>query len=136
MSLKPDSDPYVCFRRREIKPLRKARRGDVQALDKLARLRDDLLRVRQILDLVGEREATRRDAIHSEHLIFEKRIAVRRMKKHLGVPTTERDPDATPEHRKKKLKRFDEFDESGYVIICFFCSCLADFRLTCKPLGS
>eukprot|EP00842_Homolaphlyctis_polyrhiza_P005502 jgi/Hompol1/5953/HPOL_001836-RA len=111
MSTKPDSDPYVCFRRREVKSLRKTRRGDTQALDKLKKLRDDLLKARMILDYVVERETTRRESVHLEHLIFEKRIYVRRLKRRLGVTTVDRDADATPESRRKKIKRRPDIDD-------------------------
>nr|KAJ3421685.1 Enhancer of polycomb-like protein 1 [Polyrhizophydium stewartii] len=112
MSLKPDTDPYVCFRRREVRVTRKARRGDTQAIERLRKLRDDLLKAKMILDLVAQREAARRESVHLEHLIFEKRIYVRRLKRRLGVSTSERDPDATPDSRRKK-KRATDADEPG-----------------------
>ncbi|KAH6582002.1 hypothetical protein BASA61_008749 [Batrachochytrium salamandrivorans] len=109
MSLKPDSDPYVCFRRREIKPLRKARRSDTQGLEKLKKLREDLYKAKLILDLVAQREVTRRESIHIEHLIFEKRIFVRRLKRRLGVM----DIDATPDTRRKRHRRPIESEENS-----------------------
>ncbi|EGF81202.1 hypothetical protein BATDEDRAFT_34799 [Batrachochytrium dendrobatidis JAM81] len=109
ISSKPDSDPYVCFRRREIKPIRKARRADIQGLDKLRKLREDLKNAKLILDLVTQREETRRDSIYMEHLIFERRILVRRLKRRLGVVDTE----ATPDSRRKKSRRLTDFDETG-----------------------
>ena len=109
MSVKPDNDPYVCFRRREIKTLRKARRGDVMAIDKLRKLREDLTRVKELLDLIHERETCRAQLLEAEREVVEKRVALRRMKKILGVNTP--DPDDQAEKPKRKIRR--AFTEDG-----------------------
>ncbi|KAJ3040400.1 Enhancer of polycomb-like protein 1 [Rhizophlyctis rosea] len=83
--LTSDSDPYICFRIREVKPVRKARRCDTQSLEKLRRLRDEMTKAKEILEMVTKREATRKESVNLEHLIFEQRVLVRRLKKKLGV---------------------------------------------------
>lgn len=85
----PDSDPYICFRRREVKQLRKARRSDTQSVDKLKRLRDELLHAREILELVALRETARREILELEQRIFDQRILLRRVKKKFGIPHVE-----------------------------------------------
>ncbi|KAJ3024110.1 Enhancer of polycomb-like protein 1 [Thoreauomyces humboldtii] len=108
--VKADNDPYVCFRRREVKAVRKTRtvRADSQSLDKLRRLRDEMNRARQILELITNREAARKESIVLEHLIFEQRVLVRRLKKKLGIVTSEKESDLSPEVRRRKVKRGDE----------------------------
>ena len=55
-STNPDSDPYVCFRVREIKNTRRVRRNDVFALEKTRKLRLDLVKSHQVALLVLQRE--------------------------------------------------------------------------------
>ncbi|KND00735.1 uncharacterized protein SPPG_03851 [Spizellomyces punctatus DAOM BR117] len=109
--LKPDNDPYVCFRRREVKTLRRPRRTDTHSLEKLRRLRDEMNRAKQILEMITNREAARKESIVLEHLIFEQRVLVRRLKKKLGIVTSEKESDVSPDVRRKKLKGVDSRDE-------------------------
>ncbi len=85
----PDSDPYICFRRREVKLLRKARRSDNHSIEKLKRLREELLRAREILELVAARETTRKELLEVEGRIFDQRIKIRRIKKKFGIAHVE-----------------------------------------------
>ena len=107
MSTKPDSDPYVCFRRRELKPLRKFRRSDAQSLERLQSLRAELIKAKDILLLVASRENIRKEALALDVAIFEQRCVVRRLKKKLGLPSSDRDWDTSsmvkPRKRLKKL---------------------------------
>lgn len=96
--------------------LRKTRgtRTDSQSLDKLRRLRDEMSRAKQILEMITNREAARKESIVLEHLIFEQRVLVRRLKKKLGIVTSEKESDVSPDIRKRKLKKTEDF---RYVII-------------------
>lgn len=110
----PDTDPYVCFRRREIKNLRKARRSDTFALDKVRKLREDLERTKELLQLVAERENERLNLHESFHLIIEKQIHVRRLKIILGIKT----PDVVHEDLpRKRLQSITNFNESTQIRI-------------------
>ncbi len=101
--LSNETDPYVCFRRREVKNnMRKTRRCDSQSLDKLRKLRDEMQKARDILELVSSRERLRKESALLEIEIFQERIKVRKMKKLLGVMTATTDADASPEKKKKK----------------------------------
>jgi enhancer of polycomb-like protein len=111
MSDKPDSDPYVCFRRREFKNLRKGRRGDMLALEKLKSLKDDMLRVKEILDLVHEREVIRNDILDIDQMIIEKRIVVRRLKRVLNINT----PDIMTSQEKAPKRSHRSVNDSQYV---------------------
>ncbi|KAG8879237.1 Enhancer of polycomb-like protein 1 [Tulasnella sp. 331] len=51
-----ESDPYVCFRRRMPKPLRKTRRQDPTSLDRLSRLSDELHKVLKLAEMTLQRE--------------------------------------------------------------------------------
>jgi len=88
--LKIDSDPYVCFRRREIKTLRKTRRCDALSLEKLKRLQGEMEQAHQLMEMVCKREKLRRESLLLEHKIFEQKILIRQMKKKLGVVSSEK----------------------------------------------
>ncbi|KAJ3120223.1 Enhancer of polycomb-like protein 1 [Nowakowskiella sp. JEL0407] len=96
-----ETDPYVCFRKREIRAVRKTRRCDLQSLDKLKRLRDEMKRAQEILEKVAEREQLRKDSLLLEQQIFEQRIFVKRLKKKLGI-VNEREKSNSPTRRKGK----------------------------------
>ncbi|OUM59365.1 hypothetical protein PIROE2DRAFT_15115 [Piromyces sp. E2] len=93
--LKIDSDPYVCFRRREIKTLRKTRRCDALSLEKLKRLQGEMEQAHQLMEMVCKREKLRRESLLLEHKIFEQKILIRQMKKKLGVVSSDKAQNET-----------------------------------------
>ena len=115
MSDKPESDPYVCFRRRELKPLRKMRRSDGQSLEKLTRLRNELLQAKEILNLVVARENCKKEALELDTQIFEERVKIRKLKKQLGIPLTDKDWDIAPLVRPRKKVR--KLQDSKYFFL-------------------
>ncbi|KAI9672227.1 MAG: Enhancer of polycomb-like protein 1 [Alyxoria varia] len=84
-----DSDPYVCFRRREVRQARKTRGRDAQVVEKLKKLRRELEEGRNLLDLVRQRELGKRDDLNLSKEIFEQRTAVREMKRSLDIKDDE-----------------------------------------------
>lgn len=80
-----DSDPFVCFRRREVRQTRKTRGRDAQVVEKLRKLRRELEQARQLVHLVCQRETLRRDQLAIDRHIFEKRVAVKELKRTLGI---------------------------------------------------
>ncbi|KAG9025770.1 Enhancer of polycomb-like protein 1 [Tulasnella sp. JGI-2019a] len=76
-----ESDPYVCFRRRMPKPLRKTRRQDPTSLDRLSRLSDELQRVLKMAEMTLQREQLKRVDVNEWRGVCEARsrlIDVRR----------------------------------------------------------
>jgi enhancer of polycomb-like protein len=86
-----DNDPYVCFRRREVRQIRKTRGRDAQSAEKLKKLRQELESARQILAFVRQRELLKRDQLAADQLIFEHRTNLRQSKRNL--PDQYRDGD-------------------------------------------
>jgi enhancer of polycomb-like protein len=80
-----DSDPYVCFRRREVRQVRKTRGRDAQVTEKLKKLRKDLEDARHLMSLVKRREVMIRDQLAIDRQIFEQRTAVKEIKRKLGI---------------------------------------------------
>ncbi|KAJ1655080.1 Enhancer of polycomb-like protein 1 [Dispira simplex] len=86
-----DTDPYVCFRRREVKPLRKTRRTDAHSLEKLRRLLSELETARSLLEMVGRREKMRKESLLLEQIIFKQKCTVFEQRRALGHPRDETD---------------------------------------------
>jgi enhancer of polycomb-like protein len=86
-----DSDPYVCFRRREVRQARKTRGRDAQITEKLKKLRQELEQARQILHLTKQRELGRKDQLLLDRHIFDQRAAVKDARRNLGIKGDDQD---------------------------------------------
>lgn len=86
-----DGDPYVCFRRREVRQTRKTRARDVQSTDKLKRLRKELEEGRQLVAMSLQREMTKRELLNVDRNIFEQRAKVKEAKVRLGIKGDDED---------------------------------------------
>jgi len=86
-----EMDPYVCFRRREVRQTRKTRARDVQSAEKLKRLRRELEDGRQLVVLSYEREIMKRESLNVDRLIFEQRAKIKEAKIRLGIKADDDD---------------------------------------------
>ena len=68
-----DADPYVCFRRREVRQTRRTRGRDAQVVEKLKKLRLELEQARQLVQLVVSREQLNKDDLEVSRKVFEER---------------------------------------------------------------
>ncbi|KAJ5628570.1 hypothetical protein N7490_010798 [Penicillium lividum] len=98
-----DSDPYVCFRRREVRQIRKTRGRDAQSVEKLRRLRKELEDARQVVALVRQREVARKEMLSMERTLFLQRAEVREMKRKLNI----KDDDEDLINQKPKKKQLE-----------------------------
>ena len=80
-----DNDPYVCFRRREVRQTRKTRGRDAQVIEKLKRMRRDLEDARQILHVCKQREYLARENHANNRKLFEQRILLRDARRENGI---------------------------------------------------
>jgi enhancer of polycomb-like protein len=86
-----EMDPYVCFRRREVRLTRKTRARDVQSADKLKRLRRELEDGRQLIIASHEREVLKKEMLNIDRIIFEQRAQLKEAKVRLGIKTDDED---------------------------------------------
>ena len=86
-----DADPYVCFRRREIRQIRKTRHRDAQSAEKLRRLRKELEDARHILAMVKQREILRKEILAVDRMLFKQRADVKETKRKLGIKGDDED---------------------------------------------
>ncbi|KAK4512539.1 Phosphotransferase [Mucor velutinosus] len=98
-AVKNENDPYVCFRRRETKPVRKTRRTDQQSLERLRKLRSELEMARNLMEMVVRREKIRKEGLVLEHTVFEKKRILQEYQKTLGI---KEDEDLLPSLKKKR----------------------------------
>ncbi|EPZ31574.1 hypothetical protein ROZALSC1DRAFT_29224 [Rozella allomycis CSF55] len=109
------ADPYVCFRRREIKIQRKTRRSDSQSLEKLKKLRTDLETAKTLLEMVCKRDKFKKESLMLESLIFEQSLLVDNLKKKVSPQELEAIAHLRPifEKKPKTIKRLRYADESN-----------------------
>ena len=86
-----DMDPYVCFRRREVRQTRKTRARDVQSADKLKRLRKELEQGRELAQAAHAREVLKADMLKIDKAIFDSRVWLKEQKIRLGIKTDDDD---------------------------------------------
>ena len=80
-----EDNPWTCFRRRELKPIRRTRRTETASFDKLRKIRKDIHSGRHIMVNVTVREKTKKQKIELDRKIFEKECSVRELRKKLGI---------------------------------------------------
>jgi len=88
-----DGDPYVCFRRREVRQVRKTRGRDAQSVEKLRKLRRELEDARQLVSMIKQREICKREHLAIDRLLFEQRMSLRQVKRNLPEQYREGDED-------------------------------------------
>lgn len=86
-----DGDPYVCFRRREVRQTRKTRARDTQSADRLRKLRKELEEARGLVQLASLRETTKRDVLAADRTVFDQRAKLKDAKVRLGIKTDDED---------------------------------------------
>ncbi|KAL7797494.1 enhancer of polycomb-like domain-containing protein [Trichoderma ceciliae] len=86
-----DTDPYVCFRRREVRQTRKTRSRDTKVAETLKRFRRELEDGRQLVLMAYEREMMKRDLLQVDRAIFEERARLKQIKIKLGIKGDDED---------------------------------------------
>jgi len=89
-----DGDPYVCFRRRDIRATRKTRRTDNYSVEKFQKLQYELQAAHQIVSMVQSRERLKQTAFRVEKEVWESKwkfFETKRKWPSLGVTREEED---------------------------------------------
>lgn len=100
-----DADPYVCFRRREVRQIRKTRGRDAHSAEKLKKLRKELEESREIMAMIRQREITKREQLAVERQLFEQRTNLRQVKLNLPDQYKEGDEDILVNQKVKRASR-------------------------------
>lgn len=80
-----DADPYVCFRRRDVRQTRKTRARDFQVVEKLKKLRHELEEGRKLAAMALQREEIKRQQLMAERRVFEMRAKLKDVRQQLGI---------------------------------------------------
>ncbi|KAI0646398.1 enhancer of polycomb-like-domain-containing protein [Trametes meyenii] len=84
------NESYICFRRREIKAVRKTRASQASYSDRMIRLQTELSATLDIVRCVRQREETKREVQLQNHLVWDKRHAFADLKRsHPSLGTKE-----------------------------------------------
>ncbi|GAC97174.1 polycomb enhancer protein [Pseudozyma hubeiensis SY62] len=116
-----DSDPYVCFRRREVKQIRKTRKTDALHIEKMIRLRAELEHAVALTELVAQREKTKRASLRQSRECWENVKDLMDIKRQWGIVGPQqgledeelisgerRDPTQASSGPAKKKRKADE----------------------------
>ena len=98
-----DADPYVCFRRREVRQIRKTRGRDAHSAEKLKKLRKELEESREIMAMIRQREITKKEQLEVERQLFEQRANLRQVKLNLPDQYKEGDEDILVNQKVKAI---------------------------------
>lgn len=80
-----ETDPFVCFRRREVRQARKTRGRDAQTVEKIKKLRTELEQSRLLIHLTRDREMKRLTQTKLDRKIFQQRHELLQTKRSLGI---------------------------------------------------
>lgn len=97
-----EADPYVCFRRRELRQTRKTRGRDAHSAEKLKKLRKELEDGRELLALIKQRESIKHDQLAVDKTLFEDRVNLRIVKLNLPDQYKAGDDELLVAQKKKK----------------------------------
>ncbi|KAF8587580.1 hypothetical protein K439DRAFT_810742 [Ramaria rubella] len=118
---KTGGSPYTCFRKRDVKPMRKTRTNNVMHTEKLTRLRTELQNSLELAQLVLQRERLKREAASIAVDIWHNRESLAEYMKQLStaapgsVPPTDESLLFDKERKPRKTKT--EAAVSGRIIL-------------------
>ncbi|KAI0751454.1 enhancer of polycomb-like-domain-containing protein [Daedaleopsis nitida] len=102
------NESYICFRRREIKAVRKTRASQASYSDRLSRLQSELSTALEIVRLVHQREVHKREASSHNHNVWDKRHVLADLKRaHPSLATKEDDDLYLDKEKPPKKPKLD-----------------------------
>ena len=104
-----DNDPYVCFRRREVRQVRKTRGRDAQSVEKLRKLRKELEEARALVALVRQREVIKKEQLAVDRQLFEQRASLRQLKRNLPDQYKDGDEELLINQKVRNLSSLKAF---------------------------
>ncbi|CAO1622492.1 unnamed protein product [Sympodiomycopsis kandeliae] len=105
-----DADPYVCFRRREVKLQRKTRKTDVLHLEKVVKLRLEMDRALAMLQSIAHREKTKRASLAQDRVCWETIKDLQDVKRVWGIV------GPAEGHEDEDLISGEKREEAGYGV--------------------
>lgn len=103
-----DADPYICFRRREVRQTRKTRGRDAQVVEKLKKLRLELEQARQLVQMVVQREQLNKEDLEVSRRLFDERRKLKDVKVNKNIVGEKGDDDDLLVNQKVSLPFADD----------------------------
>jgi enhancer of polycomb-like protein len=102
------NESYVCFRRRDVKAVRKTRASQATPFDKFYRLSTELAVALDIAQATESREPLKKECFQQDRDLFEKRLAFVECKRKVSPPGDKNDDDLIfdKERTRKKLPKY------------------------------
>ncbi|KAF8321148.1 hypothetical protein DL93DRAFT_2163453 [Clavulina sp. PMI_390] len=110
-----DTDPFVCFRRRDGKTVRKTRRTDTTPADKITRLRMELQNVSDLASSVVMRETEKIKVGKGALEVFEARLRLYDLKRKFPTVVAAQDDQLLIEQERPPAKRQRVSEVSGTI---------------------
>ena len=111
------NESYICFRRREIKAVRKTRASQVTSSDKLLRLQSELLSSLELAKNVLNRETIKREVAHQSQNVWEKRLSLVDLKRRFPNLGAKEDEELL--HDKERLLKRPRTDSASAWVFNF-----------------
>ncbi|KAG9292359.1 hypothetical protein G9A89_015229 [Geosiphon pyriformis] len=99
-NIQEEENPYVCFRRRELKPMRKTRRTDAKSLERCDKLHLNLTMGAIVLESRLKFAKRRREIVANEMNMFNGRLQVKQFSRGLGI-----EENVSGKPPKKKVRK-------------------------------
>lgn len=108
-----NNESYICFRRREIKSVRKTRASQVTSSDKLLRLQAELAQAHELAKLLLARESLKRENAQQTMQIWEKRHEFAELKRKFPSLGTKEEDELL--HDKERVVKKTKLEPVKYV---------------------
>lgn len=113
------NESYICFRRREIKAVRKTRAQQATYGDKMQRLQNELLNAIDIAKMVMQRESLKKEHAALGEVQADARLKFADLKRKFPNLGTKEDEELL--HDKERPPKKPKLDASGYVHLYLHC---------------
>lgn len=112
-----EGDSYICFRRRDVKPIRKTRKQDTASVDRMVRLKAELNTCLDLAKLVTTREDIKREFVLSSLNVWDTRINLVDLKRKFALLGSREDEELLldKERPAKKSRPSGEFSGAKFV---------------------
>jgi enhancer of polycomb-like protein len=107
------NESYICFRRREVKAVRKTRASQITFSDKLVRLQNELSISLELAKTVLTRETLKRETAQHSQNVWEKRLGLVELKR--KFPTLGDKTDDELLYDKERIANKKSKTEASYV---------------------
>jgi enhancer of polycomb-like protein len=107
------NESYVCFRRREIKAVRKTRASQVTFSDKLLRLQAELAVSLELAQCVLSRENVKKEVARQTENVWERRLAILELKRKFPALGDKADEELLQD--KERVPKIPKTDGLSYV---------------------